>query len=92
MMMGEGVMGLRRGFVQAGVRNLLLTLWPVAVDATGRFMQDFYSALHQTQDPPQALADVQRDWLLTLRRREGLLPAVFFAGPFILSSQGLTHN
>jgi len=92
MMMGEGVMGLRRGFVQAGARNLLLTLWPVAVDATGRFMQDFYSALHQTQDPPQALADVQRDWLLTVRRREGLLPAVLFAGPFILSSQGLTNN
>jgi hypothetical protein len=70
----------------------LLTLWPVAVDATGRFMIDFYYALHRTKDPPQALADVQRDWLLTVRRREGLLPAVFFAGPFILSSQGLTNN
>jgi CHAT domain-containing protein len=25
---GEGVMGLRRGFVQAGAQNLLMTLWP----------------------------------------------------------------
>src|SRR5262249_29703780 len=27
---GEGVMGLRRGFVLAGVHHLLMTLWPVA--------------------------------------------------------------
>ena len=27
---GEGVLGLRRGFVQAGARNLLITLWQVA--------------------------------------------------------------
>ena len=25
---GEGVMGLRRGFIQAGAQNLLMTLWP----------------------------------------------------------------
>src|SRR6266446_5207923 len=24
---GEGVMGLRRGFIQAGAQNLLMTLW-----------------------------------------------------------------
>ena len=26
---GEGVMGLRRGFIQAGAQNLLMTLWPI---------------------------------------------------------------
>jgi CHAT domain-containing protein len=25
---GEGVMFLRRGFIQAGAQNLLMTLWP----------------------------------------------------------------
>jgi CHAT domain-containing protein len=28
---GEGVMGLRRGFIQAGAQNLLMTLWPSAM-------------------------------------------------------------
>ena len=27
---GEGVMGLRRGFVQAGAQNLLMTLWHIS--------------------------------------------------------------
>ena len=87
-MAGEGVMGLRRGFVQAGARNLLMTLWPVAVDETGRFMVDFYSALQKRGNAAEALAVTQQDWLIKVRKRQGLLRAVFFAGPFILSSQG----
>jgi CHAT domain-containing protein/Tfp pilus assembly protein PilF len=84
---GDGVMGLRRGFVQAGVQNLLMTLWPVAVE-TDDLLLDFYSAVHQCGNAPEALADVQRNWLDKIRRQQGLLPAVFFAGPFILNSQG----
>jgi tetratricopeptide (TPR) repeat protein len=88
IMAGEGVMGLRRGFVQAGARHLLMTLWPVAVDETGRFMVDFYSALQKSRNAPEALAVTQRDWLVNVRKLHGLLPAVFLAGAFILSSQG----
>ena len=85
---GEGVMGLRRGFIQAGVQNLLLTLWPVAVTETDDFMSDFFSAVHENGNAPAALANVQRDWLVKVRARQGLLPAVFFAGSFVLNSQG----
>jgi CHAT domain-containing protein len=31
---GEGVMGLRRGFIQAGAQNLLMTLWPISDETT----------------------------------------------------------
>ena len=88
VMAGEGVMGLRRGFIQAGARNLLMTLWPVAVDQTGEFMLEFYSTVQKTRNAPEALAVTQRDWLVNVRKRKGLMPAVFFAGAFILSSQG----
>ncbi|MEO6786663.1 MAG: hypothetical protein ABI318_11065 [Chthoniobacteraceae bacterium] len=36
---------------------------------------------------PQALAEVQRDWLVKLRKDKGLLEAVRLAGPFIMNSQ-----
>jgi len=86
--LGEGVMGLRRGFVQAGAQNLLMTLWPV-YDTTGNeIIEDFYSKLHDDNNPPEALAEVQRDWLVKLRASDGLLSAVSLAGPFIVSSQG----
>ena len=38
---GEGVMGLRRGFIQAGAQHLLMTLWPVTDKITPHIMVDF---------------------------------------------------
>ena len=85
---GEGVMGLRRGFVQAGVQNLLMTLWPVFDKSSGEFMLDFYNVVQRTGNAPEALASVQRDWLVGVRAKHGLSAAVVLGGPFILSSQG----
>jgi tetratricopeptide (TPR) repeat protein len=85
---GEGVMGLRRGFIQAGAQNLLMTLWPISDQTTVQIMLNFYDAAFKTGDAPQALADVQRNWLVKLRKERGLLDAVGLAGAFIMSSQG----
>src|SRR5262249_55657389 len=85
---GEGVLGLRRGFLQAGAQNLLLTLWPVADEATAELMREFYESALRSGNAPQALVAVQRDWLIRLRAERGLTQAVTIAGPFILSSQG----
>ncbi len=85
---GEGVMGLRRGFIQAGAQNLLMTLWPIGDKTTVQIMVDFYEAAEKSKNAPQALADVQRDWLVRLRKERGLEVAVRLAGPFIMSSQG----
>jgi tetratricopeptide (TPR) repeat protein len=68
---GEGVMGLRRGFVQAGAQNLLMTLWPIDDEVTVQIMVDFYASAHQSGNAAQALADVQRDWLVALRDGQG---------------------
>jgi CHAT domain-containing protein len=65
---GEGVMGLRRGFIQAGAQNLLMTLWPISDEVTVQIMSDFSEAAHNTGNAPEALADVQRKWLAGHRR------------------------
>ena len=85
---GEGVMGLRRGFIQAGAQNLLMTLWPISDEVTVQIMSDFYEAAHNSGNAPEALAEVQRNWLFKLRAEKGLAQAVNLAGPFIMSSQG----
>ena len=89
---GEGVLGLRRGFIQAGAQNLLMTLWSISDDATVQIMRDFYDRAFASGNAPQSLLDVQREWLVKLRKESGkeggLLYAVNRAGPFIMSSQG----
>ncbi len=85
---GEGVMGLRRGFVEAGAQNLLITLWPIRDQATVQIMTDLYETVHTDGKPLLALTEVQRNWLLKLREEHGLVQAVGLAGPFIISVQG----
>jgi CHAT domain len=75
-------------FIQAGAQNLLMTLWPISDEVTVQIMSDFYDAAHNSGNAPEALAEVQRNWLLKLRTEKGLAQAVNLAGPFIMSSQG----
>lgn len=58
---GEGVLGLRRAFKQAGTQNLLFTLWPISDAATAGIMQDFYQDAFNDHNAPRALAEVQKN-------------------------------
>ena len=85
---GEGVLGLRRGFVQAGAKNLLMTLWPISDKWSVEIMKAFYEKAMVSGDAPQAMADVQAEWLSRLRKEKGVLIAARIAGPFVLSTRG----
>lgn len=85
---GEGVLGMRRGLIQAGAQHLLLTLWPVADRETALFMVDFYRNLKAGEQSPVAIAPmVQAAYLKQFREERGITAAVKLAGPFILSFQ-----
>jgi CHAT domain-containing protein len=54
---GEGMIGLSRGFLAAGSRRVLASLWKVDDRATAEFMRHFYTALlHRRASPADALA------------------------------------
>jgi len=84
---GEGVLGLRRAFIQAGAENLLMTLWPVSDKYTIPLMKDFYEKAIASGDAPSALVDVQRERLLKMREAVGTRLAVQLYGPFIMNFQ-----
>ena len=88
-------MGLRRGFIQAGTQNLMMTLWVVSDAISVTVMKKFYEkAMAEDGDAPVALAEVQREGLVAIRKQPqfktqkiGVKMAVNLAGPFILSFQ-----
>lgn len=84
---GEGVLGLRRGFLKSGASNLVMTLWPVVDQTTAAFMNDFYQRA-QTTPPALALAQTQREWLASLREKHSRAEAVRLVGAFVLNLQG----
>lgn len=85
---GESVLGLRRGFLAAGVENLLLSLWRISDDDTVDFMRDFYTRALESSDAATALALTQRESLGRLRRERGIAAAVTIAGAFVLNTSG----
>jgi len=51
---GEGLIGLTRGFMYAGVPRVVASLWNVKDSATSELMQRFYRGLLQTKLTPAA--------------------------------------
>ena len=60
---GEGYVGLTHAFLQAGARNVMVSLWKVDDEATSLLMQRFYVRyVRDGLSAPEALQDAQR-WL-----------------------------
>jgi CHAT domain-containing protein len=58
---GEGLLGLARGFMYAGARRVLASLWPVDEAATAELMTAFYRSLFKEgRSPAAALRQAQR--------------------------------
>ncbi|WP_299068756.1 CHAT domain-containing protein, partial [Accumulibacter sp.] len=58
---GEGVFGLRRAFVIAGARTLIMTLWKVSDLATAILVDHFYQRLLAGTPKGKALRQAQHD-------------------------------
>ena len=83
---GDELIGLMRGFLFAGARSLLLTLWDINDKTTAQFMKAFYKRFFRY--PNRALA--LREAMLELRQR---YPHPYYWAPFVLvgdASQALS--
>lgn len=56
---GEGVYGLRRAFVLAGVETLVMSLWPISDYVTREMMAGYYKGLKQGQGRGEAMRHLQ---------------------------------
>jgi CHAT domain-containing protein len=57
---GEGLVGIVRGFMYAGAKRVLASLWKVDDDATAELMSHFYAEmLKKNRSPAAALQQAQ---------------------------------
>lgn len=82
---GEGVFGLRRAFVLAGARTLVMSLWKVPDKETQELMGDYYQRLLKGEGKASALRNAQLAMIKTRRQADeadgGAHP--FFWGAFV---------
>jgi CHAT domain-containing protein len=66
---GEGVFGLRRAFVLAGAKNLVMSLWRVNDEHTAAQMEQFYKAFGRGLSSTEALREAQLETIGSLREQ-----------------------
>ena len=82
---GEGVMGLRRAFAEAGARALLLSLWKIPDEETRVLMEEFYRQVASAPDMDKASALRKAQLQMISRSKEKPDPRTWAA--FIVSGR-----
>jgi CHAT domain-containing protein len=87
---GEGLLGLKLGFLQAGAQNVCFSLWRVTDAYAPKFVSQFYEKALRSGNPSTALAELQRNELVNLSGESGggfPWKAAKRAGPFIVTAR-----
>jgi CHAT domain-containing protein len=82
---GDELIGLTRGFLYAGARALVVSLWAVSDAATADLMRTFYQSLAGGSDACQALRLAQREAMVRN-------PHPYYWAPFIAWGQCTTAS
>ncbi len=77
---GEGVFGLRRAFMLAGAKTLVMSLWKVPDEQTRELMEDFYRRILRGEGRSEALRQAQ----LTMKQK---YPDPYYWGAFICQGE-----
>ncbi|MBV6506120.1 MAG: Photosystem I assembly protein Ycf3 [Syntrophorhabdaceae bacterium] len=83
---GEGLLGLSRGFIYAGAKNLLVSLWQVNDASTAKLMREFYAAMLAGQSKAAALRQAKQH-LINSRTANPKFAMPYYWAPFILIGQ-----
>ncbi len=77
---GEGILGLTRSFMFAGSKNLVVSLWAVADEATSKFMIHFYSLIKGGMSISKALRRAKQKFIQDNKS----LTHPYYWSPFVL--------
>lgn len=84
---GEGLVGLTRGFMYAGSKGVVASLWKVDDQATAELMGYFYKSLLTDKLPPAAALRAAKEQL----RRQKRWRAPFYWAAFVLQGEYTQH-
>lgn len=90
---GEGVESLGRGFLAAGTKAVISSLWRVNDEAGAKILVLFYKNLLKTNNPAEALRQAKLDWIHSNKNSEIMgLPYYWDSTIYTGSEMQITFN
>ncbi len=84
--MGDGAGNLRSAFRQAGAKNVIMSLWPVADKPTAWLMEEFYRAWFSGMQPKHALR-LAKSRLREHLRKNAMSDHPYYWAGFVIQSE-----
>ncbi|MDW7695047.1 CHAT domain-containing tetratricopeptide repeat protein [Flammeovirgaceae bacterium SG7u.111] len=78
---GEGIVSLARGFMYAGVPNVMMSFWSVPDQSTAKIMQSFYEEIEKDNSRAVALRNAKLSYL---KNSDALTANPYYWGAFVL--------
>jgi CHAT domain-containing protein len=82
---GEGKINMARGFMYAGAPNIVMSLWAVPDNSTGKILSSFYGLLAKGKDKTEALRQAKLDYIQQADP-SGAVP-LYWAGKIIVGDK-----
>ena len=80
---GEGLVSLTRGFMYAGAKRVVVSLWSVADNSTSKLMQNYYRKILETgKNPVEAMRETQLEMLSSENWK-----APYYWAPFVVQGE-----
>jgi len=81
---GEGMLSLSRGFIKAGCKSILSTLWSVSDKTSASVMDYFYNGLFKNWTKSKSLSEAKRHYL---RQHSGMEAHPFYWSGYVVSGK-----
>ncbi|NEN91464.1 MAG: CHAT domain-containing protein, partial [Okeania sp. SIO3H1] len=80
---GEGLVSLTRGFMYAGAKRVVVSLWSVADNSTAELMESYYQKMLETdKNPVEAMRETQLEMLSSENWK-----APYYWAPFVVQGE-----
>ena len=80
---GEGLVSLTRGFMYAGAKRVVVSLWSVEDNSTSELMQSYYQKMLETgKNPVEAMRETQLEMFISEERK-----APYYWAPFVVQGE-----
>ncbi len=80
---GEGLVSLTRGFMYAGAKRVVVSLWSVEDNSTSELMQNYYrKMLEKGKNPVESMRESQLEMLSSEERK-----APYYWAPFVVQGE-----